>query len=191
MVSRDKIVFDIETKDTFADVGGKSNFLNLSVSVVGTYSYNKDEYKVFGEDEMESLGELLKTANPLIGFSSKNFDVPVLNKYFDFNLTAVPHFDILEEIRSTYGRRIALNYLGKANLGLEKTSHGLEASNMYKRGEIEKLKEYCQQDVKITKEIFDLIEERGYLWIPQRNTPQMEKVHISYNEPDISQESLI
>ncbi len=185
-----KIVFDIETKNTFADVGGDQNIDKLEVSVVGVYSYDKDEYICFDENELDELGRFLKSASPLIGFSSKRFDVPVLEKYFDFKLSAVPHYDILEEITKAFGRRIGLGVLAEANLGIGKTSHGLEAIGMYARGEMEKLKNYCLQDVKITKEIFDLIRNQGYLWIPQRDVPDMIKLPLTYKEEDSPQAGL-
>lgn len=178
----DKVVFDIETKNTFQDVGGDQNVHKLEVSVVGAYSYDKNEYVCFDENEMEKLGKVLKNAGLLVGFSSKRFDVPVLEKYFDFKLSAIPHYDILEEITNSFGRRIGLGVLAEANLGIGKTGHGLEAIGMYERGEIEKLKNYCLQDVKITKEIFDLIRNQGYLWIPQRDVPDMIRLPLTYKE---------
>lgn len=178
----DKIVFDIETKNSFEDVGGHDHLRDLEVSVIGAYSYNQNKYFCFEDSELEKFGKFLKQAGLLIGFSSKNFDVPVLEKYYNFNIAAIPHFDILEEIEKTFGRRIGLGVLAEANIGLGKTGHGLEAIDMYKRGEIEKLKNYCLQDVKITKEIFDFVKEKGYLWIPQRDMPQMVKVTITFQE---------
>jgi DEAD/DEAH box helicase domain-containing protein len=186
----DKIVFDIETKNTFQDVGGDQNIHKLEVSVVGVYSYGKDEYVCFDENELEELGEVLKNAGLLIGFSSKRFDVPVLEKYFKFNLSAIPHYDILEEITKSFGRRIGLGILAEANLGIGKSGHGLEAIEMYKKGEMEKLKNYCLQDVKVTKGIFDLIRDQGYLWIPQRDVPDMVKLPLIYKEETSPQAGL-
>lgn len=179
---KDKIVFDIETSNSPDDVGGWNNLKKLNVSVVGAYSYNQNKYLIFDENEMDKFGELLRQAGLLIGFSSKHFDLPVLEKYFNFNIAAIPHFDILEEIEKSFGRRVGLGVLAQANIGMNKTSHGLEAIEMYKRGEMEKLKAYCLQDVKITREIFELIKKQGYLWIPQRDLPQMIKVAISFQE---------
>jgi len=187
----DKIVFDIETKNTFADVGGQDNLRALDVSVVGAYSYNQDRYFCFDENEFDKLGEFLKQAGLLIGFYSKHFDIPVLEKYFDFKVAAIPHFDILEEIEKAFGRRIGLGMLAQANLGVGKSGTGLEAIDMYRNGEIEKLKSYCLQDVKITKEIFDRITDQGYLWIPQRDLPQMIKLPITYQESISPQGQLI
>lgn len=187
----DKIVFDIETKNSFADVGGRDNLRDLEVSVVCMYSYDRDEYFCFEDAELDKLGEVLKRAKFLIGFSSKTFDVPVLEKHFNFALGAIPHFDILEEVEKGFGRKISLGNLAKANLGVEKTAHGLEAIDMYRRGELERLKEYCKQDVKLTKELFDQIVSLGYLWVPNRDKPQMEKVSIHYVEQESPQEQLI
>lgn len=178
----DKIVFDIETKNVFADVGGEKNIDKLEASVVGVYSYNNDKYYCFEEYEFGELEEFFRGANLIIGFSSKRFDVPVLNKYLKLNLSAILHYDILEEIEKSFGRRVGLGILSEANLGIAKTGHGLEAVELFRSGEIEKLKNYCVQDVRITKEIFDLIRNQGYLWVPQRNTPQMTKVMLEYKE---------
>ena len=187
----DKLVFDIETKNTFADVGGQENIDKLEVSVVGVYSYNNDAYYSFDEHEMDKLENMMKNAYLIIGFASKRFDVPVLLKYFKFNLASIPHFDILEEIENSYGRRIGLGVLAEANVGAGKTAHGLDAIDFYRNGEIEKLKEYCLQDVKITKDIYDLMKSQKYLWIPQRNTPEMKKVEFDFKEIDPPPTSLL
>lgn len=186
-----KIVFDIETKNLFVDVGGKKHIDKLDVSVVAVYSYNDDEYKVFDEYEMDKLGKILQKADPLIGFSSKQFDVPVLEKYFNFKLSAVPHFDIFEKIYHKLERRIGLDPLAEANIDETKTHHGIEAPKMYERGEMDELKAYCLQDVKVTKKIFDLILSKGYLWVPKKGLPNMDKVEITYSKPDKPQNSLI
>ncbi len=79
----DTLVFDIETQNFFTDPGvGWDNFAALKISVVGVYSYARDEYLVFEEHEMGELAELFDQANRIIGFSMNSYDVPVLNHYF-------------------------------------------------------------------------------------------------------------
>ena len=68
--------------------------------------------------------------------------MPVLKKYFDFDVSAINHYDILEDIERKFGRRVGLGILAQANLGIGKTGHGLEAIDLYRNGEIEKLKSY-------------------------------------------------
>ncbi len=170
----DKIVIDIETKNVFADVGGEHNLRKLDVSVVGVYSYNQDKYLCFDERELPELGKLLQKTGLLVGFSINRFDVPVLAKYFSFNLTAIPALDLLEEIELAVGRRVGLDILAKANLGgMGKTHHGTEAVTLYREGNMEELKNYCLNDVRLTKELYDLARKRKFLVVPKKDTGEL------------------
>jgi DEAD/DEAH box helicase domain-containing protein len=178
----DKIVLDIETKNTFQDVGGRE-LDKLEISFVGAYSYNQDKYLSFYEDELDKLGEFLKKTGLLIGFAINYFDVPVLDRYLDFNLRAVPRLDLLEEFELAAGFRISLDILAKSNLG-EGKSHasGLEAIRLYREGKLAELKEYCLQDVRLTKDLYDLIRARKYVYVPDRFTNQLIKIPIEIGE---------
>jgi len=180
----DKIVFDIETKNTFNDVD--RHIPEFDISVVGVYSYVEDKYTCYDEHELDKVGEVLRHAHLLVGFSSKRFDLPILQKHFKFNLSSIPHYDMLEEVEKNYGRRVGLGVLAEANLGEGKSGKGLDAIEYYKNGEIERLKSYCLQDVKITKNLYELIKKQGYLWIPDRNSVNMAKVEFHYVEKEPS-----
>lgn len=175
----DQIVFDIETKNSFADVGGEENLKKLDVSVVGVYSYKNNAYSCFDENELEKVKEVFRQSDLLIGFAVKRFDLPVLEKYFsskgDFDFCNIPCLDILEEIEQSLGHRVKLDDLAKANLGIGKNAASLEAIEFYRNGEIEKLKDYCLNDVKITKELYEMLKNQGYLWIPKRFSGKMLK----------------
>jgi len=187
----DRIVFDIETKNDFASVGGRNNIKDLLVSVVCIYSYEQDAYSCYEESELPALGEMFQKSELIITFNGKNFDVPVLEKYFKFNLSKIRHYDIFEEIQERLGRRMGLDPIAQANLGLKKSSHGLEAIKMFREGRIQELKDYCTQDVKVTKEIYELIKRQQFLWIPNRdNLGPMHKLEIPYQEELSSQSSL-
>ena len=178
----DKIVFDIETKNSFADVGGQGNLKKLDASFVGVYSYNQNKYLSFFENQFAELGELLKKTGLLIGFSSKRFDIPVLEKYFKFDINKIHHVDLLEEVELNFGRRISLDILAKTNLGIGKTNHGLEAIKFYKEGDLASLEKYCINDVKITKELYELAKKQGHLMIPERTTGELVKVSLDWQE---------
>ena len=186
----DKLVFDIETKNTFDDVGGRDHLKDIEVSIVCAYSYDQDKYFSFFENELEAFGEMARRSL-LVGFSSKRFDALILEKHYAFNISALPHFDILDEIENSLGRRVSLDVLAKANLGDGggKTASGLDAVRFYREGQLDLLKEYCLQDVKVTKEVFDLIRKQGYLWIPQKYQAQMIKLPIVYVEKEAPAQS--
>ncbi len=176
----DIIVLDIETKNTFYEVG-QDNFDALEVSLVGVYSYNQDKFLSFKENELAEVGDLLKNAAMIIGFSISRFDLPVLKKYFsDFDIFSIPRIDILDEIEFLSGKRVGLDILAKANLGFGKNGHSLEAAGLYSEGKIEELKKYCLNDVKITKDLYELAKKQGYLLIPQKNGEQAIKLPLDF-----------
>lgn len=178
----DKLVIDIETKNTFAEIGGQENIHKLDASFVGVYSYNQDKYLSFFEKDFEALGALLQKAGLIIGFSINRFDIPVLEKYFKFNLKAVPRLDLLEEVELGLGQRVSLDILAKTNLGIGKTHHGLEAIKFYKEQNWKELEDYCLHDVKITKDLYELAKKQGHLMVPRKYSDEMVKVTFDWKE---------
>ncbi len=181
----DKIIIDIETSNSFADVGGDQNLKDLNASFVGVYSYNQNKYLSFFEKDFKELGELLKKTGLIIGFAINRFDIPVMEKYFDFNIRKIENLDILDEIERVLGKRIGLGVLAEANLGAKKTGHGLQAIDMYKEGRMEDLKNYCLNDVKLTKDLYELIKKQKYLMIPSKITSEKKKMEIDFMEVEI------
>jgi DEAD/DEAH box helicase domain-containing protein len=186
----DTLVIDIETKNTFQDVGGRENLEKLEISIVGVYSYKEDKYFAFEEKDFPELGKILQKTQLIVTFAGKRFDIPVMEKYFNFKVKDIKHYDILEEIEKKLGRRIGLGILAEANVGLKKTGIGMDAIDLYAKGEMQKLKEYCLNDVKLTKELYDLIKRQKFLFIPQRDSNEMLKIEILPAE-ETSQNQLI
>ena len=149
-----KIVFDIETKNFFHDVG-KNDPTLLDIALVAVYDSETDSYSSYLEEELPKLWPILERADMLIGFTSEHFDMPILNKYYPGDLTKIKHLDILKEIRSAYGRRMKLDQLAEGTLGKNKSGHGSQVNNWWKTGEVERVREYCIDDVRITKELYD------------------------------------
>ncbi|HUD01874.1 MAG TPA: ribonuclease H-like domain-containing protein, partial [Rhabdochlamydiaceae bacterium] len=87
--------------------------------------------------------------------NSDHFDIPLLNKYYSGDLSKIKSVDLLAEIHKSLGRRIKLDNVAEATLGKNKSGHGLEAITWWKQGEIQKIIDYCIDDVKITKEVYD------------------------------------
>lgn len=180
----DKIIIDIETSNTFADVGGDKNIKDLNASFVGVYSYNEKKYLSFFEQDFKELGKLLQKTGLIIGFAINRFDIPVMEKYFDFSLRKIENLDILDEIERVFGRRVGLGILAEANLGAKKTGHGLQAIDMFKEGRMEDLKNYCLNDVKLTKDLYELIKKQKYILIPNKITGQNDKVVMDFNDSE-------
>lgn len=188
----DTLVFDIETQNFFTDPGvGRDNFGALKISAVGAYSYSKDAYFCFEESELSKAAELFRASGRLVGFSINRYDVPVLNSYFQklgsaaINLWDKERIDILEEIEALTGERISLSRLAEANGGKPKEHHGSEAITLYKEGRIEELKAYCLNDVKITKDIYDIYKKESALLVPDKKTGNITKITFAKKHPTL------
>lgn len=154
MFAMRKIVFDIETRNIFQDVGS-NNPADLDISVVCIYDYETDTYQSFLQEEFGKLWPILENADMLITFNGDHFDIPLLDKYYPGDLTKIKSLDLLKEVKNSLGFRIKLDSIAQATLGKGKSGHGLEAITWWKNGEIEKLKKYCIDDVMVTKEIYE------------------------------------
>jgi DEAD/DEAH box helicase domain-containing protein len=149
-----KIVFDIETKNMFSDVG-TNDPAALDISVVGVYDSVTDRYDTFLENELKLLWPIVEKTDLLIGFNSDHFDIPLLNKYYPGDLTKIKSLDLMKEVKNSLGRRIKLDTLAEATLGKKKIGNGFQALEWWKRGELDKLRAYCIEDVRITKELYN------------------------------------
>jgi DEAD/DEAH box helicase domain-containing protein len=149
-----KIVFDIETRNAFQDVGKWDPTL-LDISVVCTYDSETGEYQSYLQEDLHKLWPILERADMLITFNGDHFDIPLLNKYYSGDLAKIKSLDLLKEIRKVLGFRIGLDNIASATLGKGKTAHGLEAIEWWKKGEIEKIIKYCISDVEVTKQVYD------------------------------------
>ena len=157
-----KIVFDIETKNFFSDTGSHDP-VSLDISIVCIHDSETDSYKSYLEHELKELWPLLEKTDMLIGFNSDHFDIPLLNKYYPGDLTKIKSLDLLKEVKQSLGRRIKLDTLARATLGKEKIGDGLEAGRWWKEGNIEALRKYCIEDVRITKELYEYAKKHGSL----------------------------
>jgi hypothetical protein len=167
----DVLVFDLETKKAFQEVGGQANAAALGVSVVGVYSYLRSAFHTFREEQLPELQRWLEQTDLLIGFNSKSFDCTVLQPYMNIDLRRIPHLDILEEIHRTLGHRLKLDSVAQATLLEGKSGDGLEAILMYHRGDWEQLEKYCLQDVKVTRDLYEYGRYHGRLWYTESGKP--------------------
>lgn len=177
---KNAIVFDLETKKTFEEVGSyQSGHEKLGVSFCGVYSYTQDKYVGFWEQDLGMLEKILITEKPtLIGFNSKSFDVPVLQPYMKhMQLNTLPHLDILEEVVKALKFRLKLDSIATATLGEGKSGHGLDAIRWFREGALDKLSKYCIDDVRVTKDVFEYGAAQGRIWYQQGGQLQPIPVH--------------
>lgn len=153
-MTRREAVFDIETKNTFQDIGTYNPAL-LDISLIGVYFYETDTFESFLEQDLPKLWPRLEKCDRIIGYNSHGFDIPCMQTYYTGDLKRIPSLDLLEEIQKRLGFRIKLDDVAQATLGVGKSGHGLMAVEYWKKGEIDKLRDYCLQDVKVTRDVYE------------------------------------
>lgn len=192
-MAKDVIVFDLETKKEFAEVGGREHAELLGVSVLCAYSYNADKYFAFEEHELDGFEDMIKEAGLLIGFNIRGFDLPVLQPYVKTDLKKINILDMMDGVVNATGFRVALDNLVKATLGLAKSADGLQALEWFRQGRVQEVKDYCLKDVEVTRKLYEHGRQHGCVKFISRHSPEpaVLKVDWSMPEPEVNQLSLI
>lgn len=158
-----EVVFDIETQNTFAEVD--NDFKKLRVSVISLYRSDTDSYHSYTENELSQVWPIFEKAERLIGFNSEHFDLPVLNNYYLGDLLLLPHLDLIIKVKESLGMRLKLASIAEATLdNITKSADGLQAVRWWREGKVDDIKKYCEQDVKVTKDIYDFGRENKQLF---------------------------
>ncbi|MSU45081.1 MAG: hypothetical protein EXS47_00390 [Candidatus Zambryskibacteria bacterium] len=153
-----KIVFDIETRNIFQDVGSRDP-ADLDISIVGVYDYETDKYHSFLQEEFDKMWPFFKKADLMITFNGEYFDIPLLNKYYKKaglgDLKDIRSLDLFKEVKNSSGKWLKLDKIAEGTFGINKIADGLEAVVWWRKGEVEKIRKYCLDDVKITKDVYE------------------------------------
>jgi DEAD/DEAH box helicase domain-containing protein len=156
-------VLDLETQLSAEEVGGWHNAELMKISCAVLFDSREEEYLCFAEEEVEGLIERLQQLDLVVGFNIKRFDYKVLQGYSHAALAELPTLDLLQEVHRRLGYRLSLNQLARSTLGEPKSGNGMQALTWWRRGEIDKIKAYCRDDVRITRELYRFGRQNGYL----------------------------
>ncbi|KKW41434.1 hypothetical protein A3E99_03530 [Candidatus Kaiserbacteria bacterium RIFCSPHIGHO2_12_FULL_54_16] len=156
------ITFDIESiSDSF--VRGHIDVNEQELTVVAIHDSDTGDYSSYLRDELHKLWPILERADMLIGFNSDTFDIPLLNRYYPGDLSHMRSLDLLAEVQKVLGRRIRLESLAQATLGRGKSGDGMKASEWWKEGKKKEVADYCIEDVRLTRELYDYALTHGIL----------------------------
>lgn len=173
------VVLDLETQFTFREVGG-FNPKKLKVSLAGLYDYTEEKYFTFTENELPKLFPYLEKASFIIGFNIFDFDLPVLGPYYVGNLLNFTTCDLMTHVQKSLGFRLSLDDLAKETLQAKKNGHGLLAVEYFRNGEMDKLREYCLSDVRITRELYEYGKTNGKVYY--KSAAGRQEIPVSWGE---------
>jgi DEAD/DEAH box helicase domain-containing protein len=173
------VVFDLETQRSFAEVGGRSQFHRLGVSVGVAYRYDADEFLVVTEDRIGELIDLLIEATLIVGYNIRGFDYEVLRAYTDEDLQKLPTLDLMFDLEERLGFRPKLDSVVTATLGEGKIADGTQALDWWRLGEIDKIIEYCREDVRVTRDLYDFGKRHRWVQV-SRFSGSPRKVEVDW-----------
>ncbi len=162
--NRHYLVVDIETQNLVQDVGGWDHIDKLKISVACAYDSKTDEYIAFRENEMPKLFELCQN-RLVVGYNIRGFDLIVMGAY-GLKTKELDTFDLMYDLEAlTRQRYLKLEAVARGTLGAGKSADGLQAVEWWKAGQIQKIIDYCTQDVKVTRDVFQFGRQNGFVKI--------------------------
>lgn len=152
------ITLDLETQNFFQDVGSNDpSSLDISVACIhdSDAAGTPGEFRSFTETTLKDLWPILESADAIVTWNGDHFDIPLLNKYYPGDLTKIRSIDLMKEVQNVLGRRLKLDSVAGATLGVAKSGNGVEAVEWWRAGEVDKIIKYCTDDVRLTRELYD------------------------------------
>lgn len=175
----DIVFFDLETQNSLDDVGGRHNIQRLKMSVGVTFSTAVNAFHRYTETNVADLIAELKSAEKVVGFNLLEFDYRVLSAYTRDPLHSLPTIDMLAHVQRGLGFRVGLDALASATLNVKKSGHGLQAIDWWRQGRLDELFAYCEQDVDVTRNLYEFGHANKYVQFYDRNY-RLRKVSVSW-----------
>ncbi|MFW5719524.1 MAG: ribonuclease H-like domain-containing protein [Candidatus Dojkabacteria bacterium] len=157
------VVFDVETKKIFDEIPDGAH-ADLGISYLAYYRSDTGRIEGLFEEDVPMFKEILEQADLIIGYNIIGFDYPVLQGYFACTPEKYTSCDLYQLIYRKHKIHLKLDNITSSTFGSGKIAHGLDAIRFYREGNMDKLKEYCDSDVNLTKELYEYIIKNKYLY---------------------------
>lgn len=182
----DHIVIDVEIQKTIEETPGGWDATDLlGVAVACVWEYRTQRMRVYGPDDIEPLRERILQADRISGYNIFNFDFPVIwgkskqqwakdRWSCDWSYLFDKTDDMLQRIWQTQGLNpdrfdktihggYSLEAIASGTLKASKIGYGGDAPRWYQQGRIQKVVNYCADDVALERDLTDFVERYGYV----------------------------
>lgn len=169
-------VFDAEIKKRIEDCSnGWRSHDEMGISVLVIFDYSTMRYRVFDDKNKDEAVHILNTYDLVVGFNTVGFDWKLIKATWPTKAARVSKdYDILREIwiaqgldpdhfdMKTHGG-FKLDDVAFDTIGMRKTANGALAPVMFQAGQFAELTDYCLEDVRIERTLFEFAAEHGYV----------------------------
>lgn len=179
----DHVVVDVEIAHNIEETPGGWNATDkLGVAVACLWEYTTRRMRVYGPDDVPALRERLLQADRITSYNGLMFDCPVVwgVRKCDWK-TGHPIYDMILPKTNDLLRRIwvalgfnpdvwqagmggaKLDDIASATIGASKIGNGADAPKWYQAGQIQRVVNYCADDVAIERDLSDFVHHYGYV----------------------------
>jgi DEAD/DEAH box helicase domain-containing protein len=183
----DHVVVDVEIAHTIEETPGGWDATNeLGVAVACVWEYRTSRMRVYGPLELTTLQDRLRAADRISGYNIWKFDFPVIwgiNRE-DWIDPYEPYGDLKYDLGKKTDdllRRIwkalsldpngfsdshkgwGLDAVAGSTLGYRKIGYGGDAPKWYQAGQIQRVVNYCADDVALERDMTDFVDRYGYV----------------------------
>ena len=175
---------------------GWDDYENMGISVIGVNCIDKND----GFDLISNHNLLHNTLDKfqfglhgvdvLVGFNNQSFDDKLLKANGFVIPESVINYDLLAEIWEGAGLGREFVYPTHAGFGLdaickanglgEKSGDGANAAILWQKGKHQEVIDYCENDIKLTRKLFDLIQEKGEIKDPREDNFYFKKYNPDF-----------
>jgi DEAD/DEAH box helicase domain-containing protein len=187
----DHVVVDVEIAHTIEETPGGWDATNeLGVAVACLWEYRTSRMRVYGPLELTTLQDRLLAADRISGYNIWKFDFPVIwgfSRAQWFAETGIAGSgiastryalrprtdDLLRRIWQALGlnpdgfsdshKGWGLDAVAGSTLGYRKIGYGGDAPKWYQTGQIQRVVNYCADDVALERDLTDFVDRYGYV----------------------------
>jgi len=124
-------------------------------------------FKLWASDEVDQLAAYLNETDLIVGYAISHYDLPVIEKLAGVPIST-PRYDLCEFVAKGLNRRVRLDEVLGATLGLAKTGNGADAPKLFRQGALKDLWAYNLNDVLLEYLLFRHARDVGYLLVEDR-----------------------
>ncbi|HEX9232436.1 MAG TPA: ribonuclease H-like domain-containing protein [Blattabacteriaceae bacterium] len=179
MLENKKIaVFDLEIKQPIESLAkGWSDHTNMGISCLCLFDYFTGRYRVFDDNSKLEALDILLTYDYIVGYNTVNFDMKVITACWSIpqdKIKVSKDFDILREIWISKGLNpdkfvgfthggVKLDDVAFETVKMRKTLDGATAPKLYQQNRHAEVIDYCLEDVRIEKTLFEFVVTNGFV----------------------------
>lgn len=174
------LIFDLQTKLSYDDVGGKIGINKMGVAAAGLYDCLTNKFRLYHEDNIQTLIQDLFSSTLVFGSNLKRFSYKVLSGFSNNDFSTLKTIDLLDYFKKKLSFKPSTEGLCLGTLGKKKAIiTDIFVPRLYKQGKIDEINALCEKNVLDLKEFYDFGKERGFVFFTD-DSGQRWKISVDW-----------